>query len=103
MRYVTLLVPFATYLYIVCTLYTLTVTTRVGKVHKKYWNKLEWCMTLGHSKTTEIFVSTVHTTLEMCSRDTEILFVVLWFNVVHYSSLFQYFFKKSSMVPTLVL
>jgi len=37
----------------------------------------------------------------MHSRDTTVLTDLLWFNVVHYSSLFQYFFL-STMVPTLV-
>jgi len=39
----------------------------------------------------------------MHSRDTTVLIDVLWFNVVHYSSLFQYFFSiYSTMVPTLI-
>jgi len=38
---------------------------------------------------------------EMHSRDTTVLIDLVWFNVVHYSSLFQYFFQ-STMVPTLV-
>jgi len=29
---------------------------------------------------------------EMYSRDTTVLIDLLWFNVVHYSILFQYFF-----------
>jgi len=33
--------------------------------------------------------------------NTTVLIDLLWFNVVHYSSLFQYFFQ-STMVPTLV-
>jgi len=37
----------------------------------------------------------------MHSRDATILIVLLWFNVVHYSSLFQYFYVLY-MVPTLV-
>jgi len=42
-----------------------------------------------------------HTKKEMHSRDTTVLIDFLWFNVVHYSSLFLYFFQ-STMVPTLV-
>jgi len=37
----------------------------------------------------------------MHSRDATVLIDLLWYNVVHYSSLFQYFFQ-STMVPTLV-
>jgi len=37
----------------------------------------------------------------MHSMDTIVLIDLLWFNVVHYSSLFQYFFQ-STMVPTQV-
>jgi len=35
----------------------------------------------------------------MHSRDATVLIDLLWFNVMHYSTLFQYFF----MVPTLGL
>jgi len=42
-----------------------------------------------------------HTKKEMHSRDATFLIDFLWFNVVHYSSLFQHFFQ-STMVPTLV-
>jgi len=38
----------------------------------------------------------------MHSRDATVLIDLLWFNVVHYSSLFQYFFPIYYMVPTLV-
>jgi len=38
----------------------------------------------------------------MDSRDIKFLIVSRWFNVVHYSSYFQYFFR-STMVPTLFL
>jgi len=41
-----------------------------------------------------------HTKKEMHSKDTTVLIDLLWFNVVHYSSLFPYFFQ-STMVPTL--
>jgi len=37
----------------------------------------------------------------MHSRDATVLIDLLWFNAVHYSSLFQYFFQ-STMAPTLV-
>jgi len=37
----------------------------------------------------------------MHSRDATVLIDLLWFNVMHYSNLFQYFFQ-STMVPTLV-
>jgi len=37
----------------------------------------------------------------MHSRDTTVLIDLLWFNVVYYSSLFQYFLQ-STMAPTLV-
>jgi len=36
----------------------------------------------------------------MHSRDVTVLIDLLWFNVMHYSSLFQYFFQ-ATMVPTL--
>jgi len=36
---------------------------------------------------------TVHTKKEMHGRDTTVLIDLLWFNVIHYSSLFQYFFS----------
>jgi len=42
-----------------------------------------------------------HTKKEMHSRDATVLKYLLSFNVMHYSSLFQYFFP-STMVPTLV-
>jgi len=35
----------------------------------------------------------VHVKKEMHSRDTAVLIDLLWFNVVHYSSLFQYCFS----------
>jgi len=37
----------------------------------------------------------------MHSRDIKNLIISLWFNVMHYSSLFQYFFQ-STVVPALV-
>jgi len=42
-----------------------------------------------------------YTKKDMHRKDTKVLINLLWFNVVHYSSLFQYFFQ-STMVPTLV-
>jgi len=36
------------------------------------------------------------------SRDITILIVLLWFSIVHYSYLFQYFFYLSTIVPALV-
>ena len=38
----------------------------------------------------------------MHSRDITILIILQWFSIVHYSSLFQYFFYQSTIVPTLV-
>jgi len=38
----------------------------------------------------------------MNSKDKTVLIDILWLNVVHYSSLFQYFFR-STVVPTLLL
>ena len=35
------------------------------------------------------------------SGDIPILIVLLWFSIVHYSSLFQYFVYRSTIVPTL--
>jgi len=40
---------------------------------------------------------------EMHSRDTTVLIDLLWFNFLHYSSLFQYFFfDLATIVPTLL-
>ena len=60
----------------------------------KYWNKLEWCTILNHIK----IVRSLHS-------EIPILIALLWFNIVHYSSLFQYFLLiyESTMVPTLVV
>jgi len=38
----------------------------------------------------------------MHSRDTTVLVDLLWFNVLYYSSLFQYFLFWSTNIPTLV-
>jgi len=38
----------------------------------------------------------------MHSRDIKILIVLLWLSIVHYSTLFQYFFNRSTIIPTLV-
>jgi len=44
-----------------------------------------------------------YTMKQMHSRDITILIVLLWFSIVwHYSNLFQYFFYRSNIVPTLV-
>jgi len=43
----------------------------------------------------------LYTKKKMHSRDTTVLIDLLWYNIVHYSSLFQYFFQ-STIVPTLV-
>jgi len=38
---------------------------------------------------------------KMHSRDTTVLIDLLWFNVVHYSSLFSTFFNLATIVPIL--
>ena len=38
----------------------------------------------------------------MHSRDITILIILLWFSIVHYSSLFLHFFDRSTIIPTLV-
>jgi len=60
-------------------------------------------MTLNHSKSYKPVVPLQcmpYQKKEMHSRDTTVLIDLLLFNVVHYSSLFQYFFR-STLVPTL--
>jgi len=60
-------------------------------------------MKLNHSKSIKTVLNlyrACHTKKETCSRDATVLIDLLWFNVVHYSSLFQYFL--STMVSTLV-
>jgi len=48
-------------------------------------------------------IKSQYTKKELHSRDATVFLIdFLWFNVVHYSSLFQYFFFQSTMVPTLV-
>ena len=49
---------------------------------------------------TNCFIPTV--LKQMHSRDTTILMVLLWFSIVHYSSLFQYFFIDLLLSLTLV-
>ena len=52
-------------------------------------------MILNYSKAIKIVVSVLclryHTIKEKCSKDITTLIVLLWFSVVHYSSLFQHF------------
>jgi len=60
-------------------------------------------MTLNQSKLIKNVVSLLCIFYGMHSRDTTVLIDLLWFNFVHYSSLFQYFFDLATIVPTLLL
>jgi len=56
----------------------------------------------NHSKSIKTVVSLLCIPYQKDSRDATVLIDLLWFNVVHYSSLFQYFFFRSTKVPTLI-